>query len=150
MAYGNTDGFAPENNPGLFGEINQCINCYAENNSGVGFKPQSGQNFLFMLNCGGYSNTGGNLGSGVTGRYVHSEGFITLTSTAFTNAAGGDFSLNSTATGGALLKSAGVPGVSGTWIFPGLSTPNYIDVGPASLQAAAGATPNFYIFGPKT
>lgn len=36
---------------------------------------------------------------------------VTLTADPFTNAAGGDFSLNSTAGGGAALKAAGYPGV---------------------------------------
>ena len=51
----------------------------------------------------------------------------------FTNAAGHDFSLNSAATGGALLKAAGFPGtmLDGTNI-------GYMDIGALQVEAAAG------------
>jgi len=40
-----------------------------------------------------------------------------------------DFSLNNNSGGGALLRDAGVPSVSGTYTLPGISTPTYPDIG---------------------
>ncbi len=62
-------------------------------------------------------------------------GCLTLTADPFTNAAGNDFSLNTTAGGGALCRAAGIPG---TW--PGLSTTGYRDIG-AVQHADPPATP---------
>jgi hypothetical protein len=63
---------------------------------------------------------------------------ITLTASPFNNPSGGDFSLNSTPGGGALLKAAGFPGVSpfGT---------GYLDVGALQSQAASGSAPHAYV-----
>jgi hypothetical protein len=54
---------------------------------------------------------------------------VALTAKPFTNSAGGDFSLNSTAGGGAACKGVGWPG-----IFPGGTTTGNIDVG--AVQSA--------------
>jgi hypothetical protein len=63
---------------------------------------------------------------------------ITLTVDPFTNAAGGDFTPNNTAGGGALLRAAGFPT---SW--PGLATTNNIDSGAAQHAAgAAGGVPH--------
>lgn len=61
-------------------------------------------------------------------------GDITLTADPATNAAGGDFSRNSTAGGGALLAAAGWPGS-----IPGLVTGGFADVGALQAQVAAVA-----------
>lgn len=58
-------------------------------------------------------------------------GDVALGADPFTNSAGGDYSLNSTATGGALLRATGFPGV-----FPGSTTTGYLDIG--AVQSAAG------------
>lgn len=62
---------------------------------------------------------------------------ITLSADPFTNGADGtgDFSLNSTAGGGALCKSVGLPTV-----LPGGTTTDYLDVGAMQVQATGGAT----------
>lgn len=65
----------------------------------------------------------------VTPRYEGTR--ITVVSDPFTNAAGGDFSLNNVVNGGALLKAAGFPG-----IFPGGTSTGYPDIG--AVQTAGG------------
>lgn len=65
---------------------------------------------------------------------------ITLTANPFTNAAGGDFSLNSTSGGGALLKAAGFPLAYGT------ATTSSFNVGPAQGGAAATLSGGSYTF----
>ena len=85
-----------------------------------------------MIKCAGYNNTA-NVGG--AGGPALNEGFITLTADPFTNAAGGDFSLNNTAGGGAALRAAGYPSS-----FPGLSTLTYPNVGAQIPEpATAGA-----------
>lgn len=61
-------------------------------------------------------------------------GDITLTASAFTNAASGDFTLNSTAGGGAGLKSTGFP----TFIGADATRPNYLDIGAIQVAPASG------------
>jgi hypothetical protein len=61
-------------------------------------------------------------------------GDVDLTADPFTNAAGGDFSLNNTAGGGALLRATGYPGV-----FPGGTTTGYLDIGAAQHQLGSGS-----------
>ena len=62
---------------------------------------------------------------------VASVGEVTLTADPNTNAAGGDFSLNSTAGGGAALKGKGFPGA-------GLVGTGHLDIG--ALQSAGGGS----------
>ena len=65
------------------------------------------------------------------------EGDITLTADPFTAGASGDFSLNSTAGGGALLKAAGfnnsIPGVA--------NAAGKLDVGAVQSGGSGGGTP---------
>jgi len=68
-----------------------------------------------------YNNT-----SGARNNVLAGAGDVTLTADPFTNAAGGDFSLNTTAGGGAAARAVGFPGV-----FPGISTTGYLDIGAA-------------------
>ncbi len=58
---------------------------------------------------------------------------LVLTADPFVNAAAGNFALNTTAGGGALLRAAGFPGV-----FPGALSTGYLDIG-AVQSAGAGA-----------
>lgn len=58
---------------------------------------------------------------------------VTLTADPFTNDSGGNFALNSTAGGGALLKQTGYPG-----LFPGGTTQGYLDIGATQSQGAGG------------
>lgn len=101
------------------------INCYSEGNTGKGF---SGNNSI-LLNCGSYNNTGGRSSS------IQSDiGAITLTGSAFTNAAGNDFTLNNNSGAGALLRAAGYPA---TLLNTGLA--DKIDVGALQhLEVSAG------------
>ena len=62
-------------------------------------------------------------------------GAVTMTGVPFTNAAGGDYSLNSTAGAGAACKGAGYPGT----FAAGLSTASTPDIGAAQSAAGGGA-----------
>lgn len=68
---------------------------------------------------------------------------VTLTVDPFTNAAGGDFSLNNTAGGGASCRAAGIPGG-----FPGLSTTTgYADIGAVQHADPGGGFAPTELFG---
>lgn len=77
----------------------------------------------------------GSNSSGARQNFRSGDGEITLTADPFTNAAGGDFSLNNTAGGGALLRQLGYPTEIG---IKGSSTTHYPDVGAAEHQETAG------------
>ncbi len=110
-------------------------NVHCESNTGLGFNAASGYGYNRLINCSAYSNTGGNVVAGLLASAPTVQGFLTLTSTAFTSAAGHDFSLNNTAGGGAALRAAGFPG-----LYLGGTTTSYSDVGAAQHLAIAGAT----------
>lgn len=80
-------------------------NCISYGNTGYGFGRGSGVDADLLVNCALGSNTGGDFRHG---QPSITSGVITLTADPFTNAAGGDFSLNSTAGGGLLCRSAGI------------------------------------------
>lgn len=124
VAYANgRDGFRITN------EQTTCINCVAEANTGTGFNVTGNDVVVNLLNCA-YYNNGTNVTLG-TGKFSFNIGGITGTGSFFTNAAGGDFTLNNTAGGGADLRSAGYPGelpVGGT---------GYVDIGALQVQASA-------------
>lgn len=129
-------------------------NCSSYGNAGDGFKLSAGagNSACVISNCIAYGNTGfgvrgpssdsgrsvysvfvgSNTAGAVTGTY-NGSGQVTLTADPFTNAAGGDFSLNNTAGGGAAVRGAGVPGT-----FPGISTTGYSDGGAVQHQDAGG------------
>jgi hypothetical protein len=93
---------------------------------------------LFLSNNAWGSNASGNYGTGIPA----GAGDKTLTADPFTNSAGGDYSLNSTAGGGALCKGAGFPGV-----FPGGTTTGHLDIGAVqSTGSGGGSTPVNYGF----
>lgn len=60
---------------------------------------------------------------------------VTDTTGPFTDAAGGDFSLNNTAGGGAACRAAGFPGA-----FPGGTTIGYLDIGAVQHQDIGGSS----------
>lgn len=98
--------------------IEMYINCIAEGNAGTGFTVG---NSALLISCGVYNN-----GTNVTPQisinlYIN---LITGTASFFVNAASGNFALNANAGGGALLRAAGIPGVTPD----GLST-GYLDIG---------------------
>jgi hypothetical protein len=85
-------------------------------------------NLLMMLNAFG-ANTAGDVQNVPTG-----TGVSTLTADPFTNHSSGDYSLNNTVGGGALLKGVGFPAT-----FTGLSATGHLDVG--AVQSLGGSTP---------
>ena len=121
VAYGNgRDGFRLNTAPSTL------VNCVAESNTGIGFSTTSSAGGGFMMATAAYSNTGGDwVFSSVSVKLM----FVTQilgSGSFFTNAAGGDFSLNSTAGAGALLRASGYPGT-----YPAGLTVGYVDIGAA-------------------
>jgi hypothetical protein len=117
---------------------------------GVRFNDASGGDTASVRNCISYGNTGSSFKSAVTtyiemdfdyNAYVAASlsgvpagaHDVVLTGDPFTNAAGGDFSLNNTAGAGAALRALGFPGV-----FPLGLTTGYPDIGAAQHQDAGG------------
>lgn len=113
------------------------VNCISVNNTTYGFYAGSevaGPGGL--VNCAAYNN-GTNYATG--GTATRNRGYITLTADPFTNAAGGDFTLNNAAGGGALLKGVGWPAT-----LPGLIPLNHPSVGAYQYQPASGAATTAY------
>jgi hypothetical protein len=107
VAYGNTsDGFLITT--GGSGTIAFHENNISYGNGGYGWNCQAASLMAYLLNCAGGGNTSGNYTNLTdTGTIVNVEGFVTLTANPFNNPGSGDFSLNSTAGGGAACKGAG-------------------------------------------
>lgn len=118
----------------LNGSNISCINCIAEDNTDTGFLNTGGtrQNQQY-INCAVYSN-GTDFSIG-TSPFNINQGSITGSGSFFTNAAAGDFSLNSTSGRGAALKAVGIPG-----IFPEGLTTSYLDIGAAQHQDSGGGS----------
>ena len=141
-SYGNTDhGFRSSSTTGAASAFAGPVNCIAYGNAGRGYSCatagmlNNGNSLLGARNNAAGANTAGNYENWAT-----PEGAITLTADPFTNAAGGDFSLNSTAGGGAALRELAFPSTIGL-------TSNYASVGAAEPQAAAAGTTRGYIIG---
>lgn len=133
VAYGNAaDGFRTGANQVNF------INCIAENNTSDGFQTTAGD-AVGLYNCAVFGN-GTNFNLGADNLTVNLNS-ITGASSFFTNAAGGDFSLNNTGGAGAALKAAGFPG-----IFPGGLTTGYLDIGAAQHQDSGGGGEHSAVF----
>lgn len=117
FSYGNgRDGFRHTSIIGHF------VNCHAEGNGGVGFNGSTLG--LFLVACGSYNNTGGRS----SGTLLGDAAPITLSASAFVNAASGDFRLNALAAGGALLRAAGYIGFVKN-VFPRGLTGSLLDIG---------------------
>jgi parallel beta-helix repeat protein len=146
LSYGNSgstsDGFQ------LGSSENSLINCVAYNNGRDGFRWGSGESNLAInciaegtnaasttgfnatsaaigagvtrINCAAYNNAT-NVSANITGPAI---GNVTGTTTFFVNAGSNNFALNSTSTGGGLLRALGIPGA-----FPAASSTGYIDIG---------------------
>lgn len=78
----------------------------------------------------GHSNAFGGNGTNFS-QWSATPGDVTLSTNPFTNAGAGDYSLNSTAGGGAACKGAGFPGV-----FPGGLSTGHADIG--AVQSSGG------------
>ena len=119
------------------------INCYAEKNGGYGFNASAASNNIKMITCAAGFGSGANASgayntSNITIGEVISFINCSVSGSAFTNAGGNDFSLNNLAGLGAVLRSAGLPGVSG---YPGTSTASYPDIGAAQHLTGIGIPP---------
>lgn len=90
------DGF---NILGIVDQLAQFINNIASENTGYGYNFPTAQSNP-VIECVDYNNTSGR----ITGNYIDIDG-ITLTADPFTDAANDDFSLNSDAGGGAVLRA---------------------------------------------
>lgn len=110
------------------------LSCLATSNGGTAFALSTSPLLRTKL-CASWNNTGGDY----TGDASQHDDFITLSADPFTNAAGLDFSLNSTAGGGALLKGVGWP-----QSFPGLAGTSYPDIGAYQSQGGGGTT--YFLF----
>lgn len=123
IAYNNTNqGFYFPSNR----EYGQLENCIAVNNGTYGFENWN----CTVVRCAAYNNGTANFrspSSSATGRFFYE---ITLTADPFTSAATGDFSLNSDAGGGELLKSYQHKNPIGTDIYP--------DIGILQRQVTSG------------
>lgn len=143
LSYGNsgasTDGFTIQAGASGYGAHNTAYNngrdgfrftgsgrgqtligCHAEGNAGFGYNPNASMG-VALIGCSDFNNTSGRV-SVVAGLSLQQINPITLTSTAFTNAAGNDLSLSNTAGGGAAIR-----GQAGA--FPRGTTTGYLDVG---------------------
>lgn len=111
------------------------VNNLITNNGGYGLafgnSPTNSTSFFFQGNYNAFrSNTSGSR------QYVQAgDHDVTLSADPYTDAAGGDFSLNNTAGGGAACRAAGFPGV-----FPGGTTTGYRDIGAIQHQDAGGSS----------
>ncbi len=103
----------------------QLENCIAYGCSGKGFSLVNSPG-IALYNCAAGGNTPD---FDTTVAAYQKINCVTLTAPPFTNPAGGDFSPNNAAGGGALLRAAGIPGT-----FPGLSTTGYRDIGAAQTS----------------
>ena len=79
-----------------------------------------------------YNNTSGAINPSTNGQ----TNAVTLTGDPFTNAAGGVFALNNTASAGAACRAAAYPGA-----FRGGLTTGYLDIGAAQHQDSGGGGP---------
>ena len=97
-------------------------------NNSTGISIGSASNNTIGSAAGSRSNA---FGSNTNTHWNGSPGDVTLTANPFTASGSGDYSLNSTAGGGAALKGAGYPG-----IFPGATSTGSLDIG--AVQSAGG------------
>lgn len=122
-------GFALDSNLALGSYL---FSCLAEGNASDGFYADGVSDGTFLFNCGGYNN-GGN-GNYNASFMINVPGFVAGSASFFTNPGSGDFSLNSTAGGGAAARAAGFPG-----LFPAGLTTSYADIGAAQHQASGSS-----------
>lgn len=107
------------------------INMIAESNGGFGFNNSLPSAGVYTLTCAAYNNTSGASAS------TTDIGFVQPTSSMFVDAAGGDFAPNSTSSGGAVIRGAGLL-ASGFLGLP--TTTSYTDIGAVQHQDAGGGS----------
>jgi len=98
-------------------------NCHFENNSTYGIQLSVAASGISVINCSYYNNTTAKYTPNTISPY-NIVGEVNLTQSAFVNAAAGDFRLNTSAGGGALLRGTGFPQQ-----FPGLTWANGPNIG---------------------
>jgi hypothetical protein len=129
VAYANGQhGFRTAAGAGLGGIA---INCLSESNTNDGYVMDTASP-LSLIHCGAYNN-GTNFV--LTNNPALELGSFIGSGSFFTNAAGGDFSLNNTSGAGGAARARGIPGV-----FPSAATTGYLDAGVAQhADPAPGA-----------
>ncbi len=131
-----------------------CTNCTIANNTGKGIWMSASSPTLEIYNTIIFGNQANNnivagtgnqyvagalisrnnaYVSGANGQWNGSPGDVTITGDPFTNAAAGDYSLNSTAGRGAACKGAGYPGV-----FPAGTSTGTLDIGAVQSAGSSG------------
>lgn len=126
VAYNNAgSGFNAQNAAGYW------VNCISENNTIAGYRTNIAG--VSLLNCADYNNTGGRFVAASTGKIWANIGALTGSGSFFTNAAGGDFTLNNTAGAGADARAAGFPSA-----FPLSVGVSYQDIGAVQHEDAGG------------
>ena len=115
------------------------LNCIAESNGAYGYNGTNTNSIILRL-CAAYGNATAdfNLGTGITA----DVGSITGSSSFFTDAGGGDFSLNNTAGAGASLREAGFPGA----LIGLAASTGYIDIGVFQSQGGSGGGEHSAVF----
>ena len=128
VAYGNSgDGFK---SPNTTLASSSYENCVAWGNGGYGFNFQTSAPVAVLRGVAVGSNSSANF-SATT---MASTGQVALSADPFTSGSGGDFSLNTTSGGGAVLRAAGLPAT-----FPAGTTASYLDIGAAQHQDTGGS-----------
>jgi len=115
---------------GTYLEAYDCLMVGGGGVGGIGFKLNSQQLYCQLFNCAAYNFQAGSNNFPTAGAIT---GLVTLSASPFTNAAGNDFSLNTTAGGGSACRGAGTPGA-----YLGLSTTSYPDIGAVQHQDSGG------------
>lgn len=114
------------------------VNCIAEGNTGKGIsKAASSLSTAMLLNCATFNNTAGEID---TTSFPFQIGTVLGSGSFFTNAAAGNFSLNSTGGAGASVRATGIPGV-----FPAGTTTGFIDIGAVQHADPIGGSSTYVI-----
>lgn len=161
--HGFTIGTTTANADAMALILDRCV-FYGNGGSGLRFEYTTGRHsFVDVSGCifynnGGYGISAATAGildgafpparfnafgantSGARQNFRAGAGDVALTADPFTNAAAGDFSLNNTAGGGALLRQLGWPSRIG--VLGGATTASYSDIGAADHQESAGGSFN--------
>ncbi len=130
-SYGNSNGIALSGT--VTGEMFLMNNiCYGNTTRGI-TSSSAGNNTAYgalVSKCNAYGGNGTNLNN-----WTGSTGDVVLSANPFTNSAGGDFSLNNTAGGGAACRGAGYIGA-----FPGGTSTGAPDIGAVQQSTSGGGS----------
>jgi hypothetical protein len=132
----NASGTLSFNTSNNFASVTNCI-FYGSTGAGYAIGGGSAHATAAAV-AAGSTNAFGNNTTNRGSPWTATPGDVTLTASPFTNASAGDYSLNSTAGGGALCKGAGFPGV-----FPGGTSTGHADIGAVQTAGAAAVITGF-------